>query len=531
MPGPANLGPMFTPRNPSPPPQPAATPQAPVNDTEKKIEVFIRARYPLLYVVSWEEQRVIAALERIARNRNKRLYLWSSTQGLTTGTQGGGGSEGSRNIQMALDTVLASRESAIFVLRDVHPFLDNAEVVRKFKDVAIAIKSSYNTVVIVSPILRIPPELEKDVTVVDFPLPAYADLDGILQQLIESVKNNPSVRIDLPPVVREKLVKAALGLTTTEAENVFARAIVLDGRLDVEDVELVASEKEQIIRKSGVLEYYPAQDQFHDVGGLDLLKSWLVKRTAAFSEKARQFGLPQPRGVLLLGVQGCGKSLTAKAISGFWSLPLLRMDMARLYNKYQGESEDNMRRAIQTAESISPCLLWIDEMEKGFSGLKGDDTGTSSRIFGTFLTWLQEKTKPVFVIATANDISMLPPEMLRKGRFDEIFFVDLPSPNERGEIFQILLQRYKRDPKNFDGHALTAASDGYSGAEIEQGIIAALYDAFSADRDVTTDDILRALHDIVPLSRTMAEQIQHLRHWAATRARMASSDAVHALTG
>ncbi|HEY4001558.1 MAG TPA: AAA family ATPase [Candidatus Xenobia bacterium] len=498
-----------------------------MSEVEKRIEVLVRSRYPVLYVVSWEETRVIDTLEHIARSRNKRLWAWSVTQGLLSGQ--GGGTEGSRNLLTALDQVAQSREAALYVFRDVHPFLDNPEVVRKLKDVARDIKRTHNTVVVVSPILRIPPELEKDITVVDFPLPSYLELDAILQELIDSVQNNPAVKIDLPPPVREKLIKAALGLTKTEAENVFGKALVLDGRLDADDIELVAGEKEQIIRKSGVLEYYAARDQVGDVGGLDLLKRWLVKRTSAFSEKARQFGLPQPKGLLLLGVQGCGKSLSAKAIAAFWGLPLLRMDMARLYNKYQGESEDNMRRAIMTAESISPCLLWIDELEKGFSGLKGDETGTSSRIFGTFLTWLQEKTKPVFVIATANDISMLPPELLRKGRFDEIFFVDLPSSRERAEIFGILLQKYKRNPTRFDMQTLTEASEGYSGAELEQAIVSALYEAFSIEhpRELETNDVVRGIQDIVPLSQTMAEHIEHLRHWAKTRARRASSDSLN----
>jgi SpoVK/Ycf46/Vps4 family AAA+-type ATPase len=259
---------------------------------------------------------------------------------------------------------------------------------------------------------------------------------------------------------------------------------------------------------------------------MDILKDWMRKRTAAFGQKARDFGLPAPKGILLLGVQGCGKSLCCKAVASQWKLPLLRMDVGKIFSGIVGSSEENMRRAIRMAESIAPCVLWLDELEKGFAGTQSSpfsDGGTTSRVFASFVTWLQEKTAPVMVVATANDISQLPPELMRKGRFDEIFFVDLPAEDERDEIFEIHLRKRKRDPARFDLKLLAAESAGYSGAEIEQAIIAALYDAFDAGRDIETEDVVRSTRQSVPLSRTMKEQIAMLREWAASRARPAST--------
>ncbi len=308
-----------------------------------------------------------------------------------------------------------------------------------------------------------------------------------------------------------------------EAENVFAKSLVERRKFDV---DVVLSEKEQIIRKSAILEYYRASEAFADVGGLDLLKDWMDKRTVAFTEKARDYGLPAPKGILILGVQGCGKSLSAKSIASLWRLPLLRMDVGKIFGGIVGQSEENIRKAIRVAESTAPNIVWIDELEKGFSGTQSSgisDGGTTARVFGTFLAWLQDKTAPCFVVATANDVSALPPELLRKGRFDEIFFVDLPGEPERAEIFTIHLQKRRRDPAQFDLNALAAATAGYSGAEIEQAVISAMYDAFNLGRDITTEDILKVAGQSVPLSMTMKEKIDMLRYWAGTRARPASS--------
>lgn len=426
----------------------------------------------------------------------------------------------------ALDSVVKHAEAAIFVFKDLHPFLAEPAVVRKLRNLAYALPKSHKTLILLSPLLRLPPELEKDITVVEFSLPSIKDLDAMLSAILAQVKDNPQVRINLTPDVKERLLKAALGLTLQEAENAFAKAIVLNNRLGPEEVQVILSEKKQIIRKNGLLEYYESEEQFEDIGGLDVLKKWLVTRSVAFSREAQEFGLPPPKGILLLGVQGCGKSLCAKAVSSLWSLPLLRLDVGRIFSSLVGSSEENMRKAIQVAESVAPAILWIDEIEKAFAGTQSStfsDAGTTARVFGSFITWLQEKKSSVFVIATANNIEQLPAELLRKGRFDEIFFVDLPRQDEREEIFSIHLRKRKRDPKAFDLPALAAATVGFNGAEIEQVIISSLFDAFQAKKELTSDTILATVRQTVPLSVTMKETIDALRSWASTRARPASS--------
>jgi SpoVK/Ycf46/Vps4 family AAA+-type ATPase len=486
-----------------------------------ELETLIRARYPIIYVVSWEEKRVEDALRVITQARGKKMYQWTVTQGMVLNPANR--DEGTRDPLAALDFVANSRDQAVFLLKDFHPFLNDTALVRRLRDLTYALKTSYKTLILLSPQLRLPPELEKEITVVDYALPSLEDLGELLDGIIESVKNNPRIQTQLTTEEREAILQAALGLTATEAENVFAKSLVEKHTFDV---GVVLSEKEQIIRKSGILEYYPASEAFADVGGLDLLKDWMGKRTVAFSEKARDFGLPAPKGILLLGVQGCGKSLSSKAIASLWRLPLLRMDVGKIFGGIVGQSEENIRKAIRVAESTAPNVVWIDELEKGFAGTQSSgisDGGTTARVFGTFISWLNDKTAPCFVVATANDVSALPPELLRKGRFDEIFFVDLPGEAERAEIFAIHLKKRKRDSAIFDLDRLAEASAGYSGAEIEQAVIAALYDAFDLDREVTTEDILNAIGQSVPLSMTMRETIDILREWAATRARPASS--------
>ena len=304
----------------------------------------------------------------------------------------------------------------------------------------------------------------------------------------------------------------------------FAKILIKHERLSGDLVAEVLEEKQQIIRKSGLLEYYATEETFDTVGGLAQVKDWLAKRASALSDAARDFGLPAPKGMLLLGVQGCGKSLCAKAVSNAWQVPLLRFDIGRVFGSLVGSSEENVRRAIAVAESVAPAVLWVDEIDKAFAGSQWSalaDGGTTARVFGTFLTWLSEKTVPVFVLATANDISQLPPELLRKGRLDEIFFVDLPDAAERLEILSIHLRKRNRDPAGFDLDALTRASAGYSGAEIEEAVVSALFDAFHARQQLETGHILTALEQSVPLARTMSEQMDRLRQWAVGRARNA----------
>jgi SpoVK/Ycf46/Vps4 family AAA+-type ATPase len=389
------------------------------------------------------------------------------------------------------------------------------------------LRDSYKTIVVVSPMLRIAPELAKDVTVLEYGLPGPGEFNRLLDRIVEDVKESARITIDLDADGREKLLHAAQGLTLKEAENVFAKTIVLDGKLDAGDVSVVFSEKQQIIRKSGLLEYYESKEDLGTVAGLENLKGWLKTRGLAFTDRAAEFGLPAPRGVLLLGVQGCGKSLCAKAAANLWKMPLLRLDIGRMFGSFVGSSEENMRRAIQTAESVAPAILWVDEIDKAFGGANqsaGSDGGTASRVFGTFLTWLSEKKTPVFVIATANDISKLPPEMLRKGRLDEIFFVDLPNEGERQEVFRIHLERRGRKAAAFDLLDLARLSEGFSGAEIEEAVISGLFEAFSQEKDIDQATLRACLASTVPLSRTMSEELQRLRTWSHGRARLASGE-------
>jgi ATP-dependent 26S proteasome regulatory subunit len=498
---------------------------------QAEIETLIRARYPILYIVSSEETRVQSVISAIAARRQKKAFEWSYSVGIVpagTSIQ----SQKHRNPATkdplaALDQVIEQVEPAIFVFKDFHPFLtkNNFAVIRKLKEIAIHLKNSFKTVVLISPSLEIPPELEKEITVLEFPLPDRAELGELLDRIIQDVRQFKQVRIDLDDAGRERLLQAALGLTLSEAENVFAKIIVKDERLTADDVSEVFAEKQQIVRKSGLLEYYATGEDFSKVGGLSVLKDWLQKRAITFTEEARRFGLPSPKGILILGVQGCGKSLCAKAVSNMWQQPLLRFDMGRMFGSLVGSSEENVRRAIAVAESVAPTILWVDEIDKAFSGAQssgGTDGGTTARVFGTFLTWLSEKTAPVFVVATANDISQLPAELLRKGRLDEIFFVDLPSEAERLEVFRIHLVKRGRNPDSFDLPALVSASTNFSGAEIEEAIISALYDAFYAGQELATEHILAAVGETVPLAKTMDEQISRLRTWADGRARNAS---------
>ena len=505
---------------------------------QTELETLIRARYPILYIISSEEMRVQNVVEEIARKRQKKAFEWSYSTGIVpagTSIQ----SQKHRNAATkdplaALDQVIEQVEPAIFIFKDFHPFLtkNNFAVVRKLKEIALHLKNSFKTIILVSPVMEIPTELEKEMTVMNYPLPSREDLSELLDKIIADVKQFKQVIIDLDDAGRERLLQAALGLTLSEAENVFAKIIVKDERLSGDDVNEVFAEKQQIIRKSGLLEYCATSEGFASVGGLAVLKEWLSKRALAFSNEARAFGLPAPKGILMLGVQGCGKSLCAKAVSTQWQLPLLRFDMGRMFGSLVGSSEENVRRAIAVAESVAPAILWVDEIDKAFAGSQGSgstDGGTTARVFGTFLTWLSEKNAPVFVVATANDISQLPPELLRKGRLDEIFFVDLPSRDERTEVFRIHINKRGRDAAGFDLEALADGSRDFSGAEIEEAINSALYDAFYAQGELTTGLVLTALGQTVPLAKTMDEQINRLRTWAEGRARNAS--VARALTG
>ena len=507
---------------------------------QTEIETLIRARYPILYIITSEEMRVQNLLVEIAAKRQKKVFEWTYSNGIVpagTSIQSQKNRNGATKDPLAaLDQVIEQVEPAIYLFKDFHPFLSrsNFAIIRKLKDIALHLKNSFKTIVLISPVMEIPAELDKEITVVNFPQPTKEDLAELLDKILGEVRELKQVQIDLGDEGRDRLLQAALGLTLGEAENVFAKIIVKNQRLSSEHVNEVFAEKQQIIRKSGLLEYYAANEDFASVGGLTVLKDWLNKRVVAFTDEARAFGLPSPKGILLLGVQGCGKSLCAKAVSRLWQLPLLRFDMGRMFGSLVGSSEENVRRAIAVAESVAPAVLWVDEIDKAFVGSQSSgvtDGGTTARVFGTFLTWLSEKSAPVFVVATANDVQQLPPELLRKGRLDEIFYVDLPSEAEREEIFRIHLAKRGRDPLNFNLPALIATSRDFSGAEIEEAIISALYDAFYAKQELATAHVLEALGQTVPLAKTMSEKISAQRSWAKGRARNASVARTPTLAG
>jgi len=495
-----------------------------------EIDELIRARYPILYLITWEENRAKRILLGIAQDQKKDIFEWSVTDGLrhlaklhTKEPY----KEHSRDPLVALNHVLQSTIPALYVFKDFHLYLKKPEMIRQMRDVAHTLRQTKKTLIMVSPVLDIPTELEKSVTIIDLPLPRADNLGAVLDKLTRGTSRDRRLKVNLPPEDRANLIKAALGLTLEEAENAFARAMVKDGVLSAVDIPAVLKEKKQVIRKSGLLEYFSTDERMENVGGMDVLKGWLVKRRSAFSDEARAYGLPEPKGALLVGVQGCGKSMVAKTVATLWDLPLLRLDMSLIFAGFIGASESNMRKAIKTAESIAPTVLWIDEIEKAFSGVASSsisDAGTTARVVGTFLTWIQEKDSAVFVIATANSIESLPPELLRKGRFDEVFFVDLPTVRERRDIFSIHLAKRKRDPKAHDLDLLAKESEGFSGSEIEEAIISAMHDSFAEKRELETRDILSALRGTVPLSVTMKEKISFFRQWMQMRARPASSE-------
>lgn len=484
-----------------------------------EFNLLLRARYPIIYIPTREEERVEATIARCAQQGNRAVYTWDFVDGY----QGNPNDEGfgRRNPLQALELVekLPASAAAVFILRDFHRFLDDIAISRKLRNLARLLKSQPKNLVLLAAQLTIPDDLSEVLTVLEFPLPSASEVKTEIERLLSATGQSLVGR------TLDDLVRSCQGLSIERIRRVLARAIATHGALQPEDVDLILEEKRQTIRQTQILDFYPATQNISDIGGLDNLKDWLVRRGGAFSESARQYGLPHPRGLLLVGIQGTGKSLTAKAIAHHWHLPLLRLDVGRLFAGLVGESESRTRQMIQLAEALSPCILWIDEIDKAFSGLEGrGDSGTTSRVFGTFVTWMAEKTSPVFVVATANNIQALPPEMLRKGRFDEIFFVGLPTQEERREIFAVHLHRLRaHNLANYDLDRLAYETPDFSGAEIEQTLIEAMHLGFSQNRDFHTDDILEAASQTVPLARTAKDQIDLLQTWAAAgKARLAS---------
>lgn len=510
--------------------------------TKQYLTNLFRAKFPFVYIATWEEIRIIEMISEIAADTKKikaqrEVFAWSITDGLKKITEAGQEKVNINNPDNpieALNFISNYNKSAILILKDVHPFLGSSgrncdyAFIRKIRDTAASIKNDdcSKNIVIVAPTLVLPIELQKDITVVDFDLPTLDELKKLLNEMIDANQGS-KIKITLNENEKEVLCKAAQGLTLQEAENAFARAMVSKERLTIKELDIIMEEKCQVIKKTGILEYINTDINIDDVGGLENMKRWLTKRNNSWLGKAQKnYNLPAPKGILITGVPGCGKSMTAKAMSAMWQLPLLRLDVGKIFSGLVGSSEENMRKAIQTAEAVAPSILWIDEIEKGFATGGGEmDGGTSTRVFGTFLTWLNEKTKPVFVIATANNINRLPSEMLRKGRFDEIFFVDLPTFKERTIIFKIHLEKRLKDSVSqaFEItedllNRLAKATEGFGGSEIEQVVVSALFEAFAQDRELTEDDLFKVIKNAVPLSTTQSEQILSIRSWANDRA-------------
>jgi len=447
-------------------------------------------------------------VKAVCEKSQRPCISWDVADGFQSLTKGNASLPTAKDPLTALEQIDKADTDALFVLKDFHDCWGNAQFKRKLRSVAQRLKFTKKSILVTSPMEQIPAELKDEAVIVEFPLPKEPELEVVLNRLIQT----PGVKVNLTRLGREKLIKAALGLTASQTQRVFAKAIVSDGVLDERDIALVTEEKKQIIKESQALEFFAVQETPADVGGLDVLKSWLRLRERAFTQEAQDYGLPAPKGIALIGIPGTGKSLTAKMIGGLWRLPLLRLDVGALFGSLVGESEARTRKALALAETVAPCILWIDEVEKAF-GSGGLDGGVSTRVFGTILTWMQEKTAPCFVVATANNITQLPPELLRKGRFDEIFFLDLPTLAERQEIIKVHLHKRNRFPQDFDILKLANVSEGYVGAEIEQAIIDGMYVGFNQGREVTTEDILLALGRQVPLSLSQREAISFLRDW------------------
>jgi AAA+ superfamily predicted ATPase len=486
---------------------------------------LVIARTSLIYLLSEEDRRVEQEIRALASAFRPpfRVYVWSCTTGVTLGDEV---VLPNPSLMAALDWFMSIQEAAFLMVNDVHVFLkDNPPVIRKFKDTVRKIDQGYKTVFMVAPVLEIPIEMANDVVLVDVPLPKLEDIEKLLDQVVSKEKFAESLQAALTDDVRDQFLKAGAGLTSQQVMLAFRKVLTGKKTIGSAELELLFGEKKQIVKKSGLLELVPQTMAFEELGGMGTLKKWLTLRREIFSKRAREYGLSLPKGVLLMGISGCGKSLAVKAISAFWQMPLLRLDMGRVYDGTHGTPEECLRKVIKTSEASAPCVLWIDEIEAGIANA-GQKTlgGSASRILASFLTWMQEKTSPVFIGATANNIELLPPEILRKGRFDELFYVELPQETERAEIIRIHLSKRNVPLNKFSYPDLVKVTEGFNGAEIEQGVLAALFRAFSEHRDIEQNDLFIALEGIVPLSTTMKEQIKTLERWAFNRALRAGGE-------
>lgn len=476
----------------------------------RELRSLLRAPYALIHLKTHEEERALSILRNLAEVDGRPLASWSPVTGFD-------GKPAEGDLHAALDHIERATTPSIFVLKDAHTLLGGAVTRRRLREMEGPCAASHKTIVLLGPEPLDLPELSKDIALISLPLPGRE----VIRRECDVVFPDD----DFPYVDRDALVSGAMGLTAREAFRAFHRvrqqyeeALERNSPFDLE--QSILREKQRLIGASDILEFFPLDQGLTDVGGLDSLKRWLAERKRAFSEEAKTYGLPAPKGLLLIGVQGCGKSLTAKAVARHWGLPLLRLDLGSIFDGKRSP-ESALRQAIHTSEAIAPCVLWMDEIEKGFGG---DSEGRSQRVLGSLLTWQQEKTAPVFFVATANDVTALPPEMLRKGRFDEIFFVDLPDAHERREILEIHLSRRGRRFGDDVLDDLAARTEHFSGAELEQVVVGAMYTAFADDRQMSVEDLEYAVKETIPLYRTYEEQIKELREWAHGRARTASHE-------
>ncbi len=482
------------------------------------IKTLVQSFHPLIAIETTEEDRVIGLLNSVADQLQLVFFEWSITRGLTA-------SGNTSPVAGTTDPLLVLKHlerltvKGIFLLKDFVRYAEDPKVARQFREVAQAFASTRSTLVLSGARLELPGEIEQLAVRYDLQLPGREELLDVLLSVLRSLKGTRPVSLKLPDEDRDALLRALQGLTLNQARQAIAGAVLEDGTLTREKIGSILKRKAQLIGEGGLLEYYPPQDNRFELGGFRNLKAWLERARIGFSPEAQALNLTPPRGILLVGVPGCGKSLAAKVIAREWQLLLLKLDAGRLYDKFIGESEKNLRKAIAMAESLAPAVLWLDEIEKGLvsSGSGDADSGLGRRLFGTFLTWLQEKRQDVFVVATANDLTILPPELLRKGRFDEIFFVDLPNKEAREAILRIHLNLRKQDTKAFDLSTLVGATEGFSGAELEQAVIASLYRALHKKQRLDTGLVLEEVRQTVPLSVSRQEDITRLREMAQER--------------
>jgi ATP-dependent 26S proteasome regulatory subunit len=523
-------------------------------DALERLKILLNSSTPIVVMETVEEMRAVRLVRVACAAVNLATFEWSIASGLVrcgsdvgelvpeVGGFGGGhglnatgyapadaGAQAlynSKEPAQALSNLEAMSLEAAFVLKDFHRHMDDPVVVRRLRDVGQKFSANRRTVIITAPSITIPPELGSLVEFLELPLPDKQRLRQIIDEMSARVGKSRTLKRTLDPIGLDAMANNLRGLTEEEAERATSQAIVTRYGVTPDTVTDVLEAKKELLRHSGMLEFIDASENLTNVGGLDNLKRWLAQRRGTWDDAARDFGLEPPRGVIILGVQGCGKSMCARAIAGEWKLPLVKFDTAAIFDKYIGETEKRIQKVFRVAEGLAPCVFWIDELEKIFAGSGPDsasvDAGVSSRILAAFLSWMQDRKAPVFVAATCNNVTVLPPELIRKGRFDELFFVDLPNQAERKQIFAIHLDRRKRNPAEFDLDRVAAAAKGYSGAEIDAAVQTALYAAFSSKQAVSTQGLLDALRATVPLSTTRSEEIQTLRAWAKLRAVPAS---------